>query len=168
MTSFLTRVHLCTGEGGGHLKDIVHKKWKYVKKKLSTIVNCDVLKLVSITFSKMLFLFIISSLFLPHSVYRIPRKHKPEKAVSTDFILFPNWRGKSALIRFHWRETLDHVEMSNEDKASLMSHTTNSIWKEEGRVADVFNKNSVTSGHTAPLYKCVFSFPTFPGATVSL
>ena len=34
MTSFLTRVHLCTGEGGGHLKDIVHKKWKYVKKKV--------------------------------------------------------------------------------------------------------------------------------------
>jgi len=35
---------------------------------LSTIVICDVLKLVSITFSKMLFLFIISSLFLPHLV----------------------------------------------------------------------------------------------------
>jgi hypothetical protein len=26
MRSFLTRVHLCTEEGGGHLKDIVHKK----------------------------------------------------------------------------------------------------------------------------------------------
>jgi hypothetical protein len=41
------------------------KLWKK-KKILSTIVNCDVLKLVSITFSKMLFLFIISSPFLPH------------------------------------------------------------------------------------------------------
>ena len=26
MRSFLTRVHLCIEEGGGHLKDIVHKK----------------------------------------------------------------------------------------------------------------------------------------------
>ena len=26
MSSFLTRVHLCIEEGGGHLKDIVHKK----------------------------------------------------------------------------------------------------------------------------------------------
>ena len=26
MRSFLTRVHLCIVEGGGHLKDIVHKK----------------------------------------------------------------------------------------------------------------------------------------------
>jgi len=70
MRSYLTRVHLCIEEGGGHLKDIVHKKWNYVKKKkeLSTVVNRDVLKLVSITFSKMLFLFIISSLFLPHPV----------------------------------------------------------------------------------------------------
>jgi len=34
-----------------------------------TIVNRDVIKLVSITFNKMLFLFIISSLFLPHPVY---------------------------------------------------------------------------------------------------
>ena len=66
--SFLTRVHLCIEEGGGHLKDIVHKKWNCVKKKLSNIVNYDVLKLVSITFSKMLFLFIISSLFLPQPV----------------------------------------------------------------------------------------------------
>jgi len=33
MRSFLTRVHLCIEEGGGHLKDIVHKKWNYVKKK---------------------------------------------------------------------------------------------------------------------------------------
>ena len=40
---------------------------KPCKKELSTIVNCDVLKLVSITFSKMLF--IISSLFLPHPVH---------------------------------------------------------------------------------------------------
>ena len=39
---------------------------KLCKKKLSVIVNCDVLKLISITFSKMLFLFIISSVFLPH------------------------------------------------------------------------------------------------------
>ena len=27
MSSFLTRVHLCIEEGGGHLKDIAHKKW---------------------------------------------------------------------------------------------------------------------------------------------
>ena len=47
---------------------------KLCKKKLSTIVNCDVLKLVSITFSKMLFLFIISSLFLPHPVQLCHRK----------------------------------------------------------------------------------------------
>ena len=26
MCSFLTRVHLCIEEGGGHLKDMVHKK----------------------------------------------------------------------------------------------------------------------------------------------
>jgi len=26
MRSFLTRVHLCIEEGGGYLKDIVHKK----------------------------------------------------------------------------------------------------------------------------------------------
>ena len=41
------------------------------KKKLSTIVNCDVLKLVSITFSQMLYLFIITSLFLPHPVINL-------------------------------------------------------------------------------------------------
>jgi len=34
MRSFLTRLHLCIEEGGGHLKDIVHKKWNYVKKKV--------------------------------------------------------------------------------------------------------------------------------------
>ena len=34
MYSFLTRVHMCTEEGGGHLKDTVHKKWNYVKKKV--------------------------------------------------------------------------------------------------------------------------------------
>ena len=33
MRSFLAREHLCIEEGGGHLKDIVHKKWHYVKKK---------------------------------------------------------------------------------------------------------------------------------------
>ena len=32
MRSFATRVHLCIEEGGDHLKDIVHKKWNYVKK----------------------------------------------------------------------------------------------------------------------------------------
>jgi hypothetical protein len=31
MRSFLTRVHMCTEEGGGHLKDIVYKKWNYIK-----------------------------------------------------------------------------------------------------------------------------------------
>ena len=30
--SFLTRVHLCVEQGGGHLKDTVHKKWNYAKK----------------------------------------------------------------------------------------------------------------------------------------
>jgi len=35
MRSFLTHVHLCIEEGGDHLKDIVHKKWHYVKKKKS-------------------------------------------------------------------------------------------------------------------------------------
>jgi hypothetical protein len=34
MCSFLTRVHLCSEKGGGHLKDVVHKKWIYVKKKV--------------------------------------------------------------------------------------------------------------------------------------
>ena len=34
MRSFLTRVHLCIEGGGGHLKDIVHKKWNNVKKKV--------------------------------------------------------------------------------------------------------------------------------------
>ena len=43
---------------------------KLCKKKSSTIVNSDVLKLVTIIFSKMLFLFIISSLILPHPVDR--------------------------------------------------------------------------------------------------
>jgi hypothetical protein len=33
MRSFLIRVHLCIEEIGGHLKDIVDKKWNYVKKK---------------------------------------------------------------------------------------------------------------------------------------
>ena len=65
MRTFVTCVHLCIEEGGGHLKDIVHNKWNYVK---STIVNCEVPKLVSITFSKMLFLFIINSLFLQQPV----------------------------------------------------------------------------------------------------
>jgi len=35
MRTFVTRVNLCIEEGGGHLKDIVHKKWKYLKKKKS-------------------------------------------------------------------------------------------------------------------------------------
>ena len=34
MRTFITRVHLCIEEGGGHLKDSVHKKWNYVKKKV--------------------------------------------------------------------------------------------------------------------------------------
>ena len=34
MRTFVTRVHLRIEEGGGHLKDIVHKKWNYVKKKV--------------------------------------------------------------------------------------------------------------------------------------
>jgi hypothetical protein len=34
MRSFLTRVHLYIEEGRGHVTDIVHKKWNYVKKKV--------------------------------------------------------------------------------------------------------------------------------------
>jgi len=34
MRTFVTRVHLCIEEGGGHLKDTVHKKWNDVKKKV--------------------------------------------------------------------------------------------------------------------------------------
>jgi hypothetical protein len=41
------------------------------KKKLNATVNCDVIKLVSVAFRKMLFLFIISSLFLPHPVLHV-------------------------------------------------------------------------------------------------
>jgi hypothetical protein len=33
MRDFLTRVHLCIKKGGGHLHDIVHREWNYVKKK---------------------------------------------------------------------------------------------------------------------------------------
>jgi len=33
MRNFVTRVRLCIEEGGSQLKDIVHKKWNYVKKK---------------------------------------------------------------------------------------------------------------------------------------
>ena len=53
MRSFLTRVHLCIEEPP---KRHCAQKVKLCKKK----VNCDMLKLVSITFSTMLFLFIIS------------------------------------------------------------------------------------------------------------
>ena len=54
------------------LRRLKHKKWNYVKKKkLSTIVNCEVLKLVLLTFSKMSFLFIISSLFLPQPEFKV-------------------------------------------------------------------------------------------------
>jgi len=38
---------------------------KQCKTDLSTLVNCNLLELSLITFSKMLFIFIISSLFLP-------------------------------------------------------------------------------------------------------
>ena len=31
MRIFSTRVHLCIQEGGGHLKDMVHKNWINVK-----------------------------------------------------------------------------------------------------------------------------------------
>ena len=34
MRTFVSRVHLCIEEGGDLLKDIVHKKWNYVKKKV--------------------------------------------------------------------------------------------------------------------------------------
>jgi hypothetical protein len=45
------------------------KKIKYLqcKNNVSKIVNCNVLKLTLVTFSKLLFVFIIISLFLPHS-----------------------------------------------------------------------------------------------------
>ena len=32
MRTFVTRVHLYIEEGGGHLRDIVHKKWNHIKK----------------------------------------------------------------------------------------------------------------------------------------
>ena len=32
MRTFVTCVHPCIEEGGGHVKDIVRKKWNYVKK----------------------------------------------------------------------------------------------------------------------------------------
>ena len=46
------------------------QKVKQCETNLSTIVNCNVLKLSLSTLSKMLFIFIMSSLFLPYPVYR--------------------------------------------------------------------------------------------------
>ena len=57
------------------------------KKKVSTVVNCDVLKLVSDTFSKMLFLFIISSLFLPYPVYKTVRLIDRRISLSRRYLL---------------------------------------------------------------------------------
>jgi hypothetical protein len=51
-------------EGGGHLKDILSKKRNSVKTIVGSVINYNVLKLLLITFSKMLFVFIIISLFL--------------------------------------------------------------------------------------------------------
>ena len=68
MRNFVTRVHMCIEEVSGHLKDILHKNVKLCKKKISTIVNFYVLKFLSISFSKMLHLIIIRSLFLPPPV----------------------------------------------------------------------------------------------------
>jgi len=66
--SFLTRVHLWIEEGGGHLKDTVHKKWHYAKKvKRHSTLWRDTIG-INYFQKKMLFLFIISSLFLPHRV----------------------------------------------------------------------------------------------------
>ena len=61
---------------------------KLCKKKLSTTVNCDVLRLVSITFSKMLFLFIIGSLFLPHLYFQLPTFHSDVATVQNCFHSF--------------------------------------------------------------------------------
>ena len=69
MRSFSTHMHLCIQEGGGHPKDIVHKKVQQCKTNLSTVGNYNMLKSSVITLSKMLFVFIISSLFLPDPVY---------------------------------------------------------------------------------------------------
>ena len=67
MRSLSTRVHLCIQEGGGHQRHRTQRV-KQCKTNLSILVNCNLLELSLITFSKMLFLFIISSLFLPDPV----------------------------------------------------------------------------------------------------
>ena len=51
------------------------QKLKQGKNNLSTTVNCNMLKLILITFSKMLIVFIISSLFLSHPVECIKCLH---------------------------------------------------------------------------------------------
>ena len=49
-------------------KKIVHKKWNNVKHILITVVNCNVPNLISVTFSTMLFVYIISSLMVPRGL----------------------------------------------------------------------------------------------------
>ena len=63
MRSFTTRAPVC--EGGGHLKDIVLKKWNSVKTIVNTIIICNVLKLLLITFSKVSSLYLLDPVVKP-------------------------------------------------------------------------------------------------------
>jgi hypothetical protein len=55
-------------ESGGYLRETTQKKMKQCKRNLSTVVNCNMLKLSLITFRKMLLVFIVSSRFLQYLV----------------------------------------------------------------------------------------------------
>jgi hypothetical protein len=67
MCRFITRVDLCIQEGGGHLKTL-YTKSETMQKQFNHNSKLCVLKLILITFSKILFVFIISPSFLPHPV----------------------------------------------------------------------------------------------------
>ena len=82
MRRFSTHVHPCIPEGGGQLKTLYTKTEKG-ENNLSTTVNCNMLKLIFITFSKMLIVLIISSLFLPHPVECIKCLHYIFQSKST-------------------------------------------------------------------------------------
>jgi hypothetical protein len=67
MRRFITHVHLCVQEGGGHLKTL-YTETEIMQKQFKRNSKLCALKLIVITFSKILFVLIISSLFLPHPV----------------------------------------------------------------------------------------------------
>lgn len=75
MCRFVTCVHLCIQEDSGHWKNTVYKKWNAAET-IKDINKLYVLKLILITVNKILFVFIISSLFLPHSVETVNRSWK--------------------------------------------------------------------------------------------